>query len=280
MIVKRFLLRLAVAAGIVLAPAIVPAHAAQQVAAERTLVVSGSSTMFPLVSDIARRFERAHPDTTIEVHSGGSGRGVVDLRSGTADVAMVSRPLGANERDLFAFPLCRDGAAIVVHRSNPVKSLGSRQLAALLMGEITDWKALGGRPGPVRVAWRTEGQAIPDILLQHLKLKPEQIRSHAVFFENIEAVRYVEKDPQAVTFAALGVAETAAKSGVAVRLVAYEGVAAAARTLRDHSYVLSRPLILATRAVPSGLQKRFIDYAQSNAVVDLHEKYGFVSYHH
>jgi phosphate transport system substrate-binding protein len=46
----------------------------------------------------------------------------------------------------------------------------------------------------------------------------------------------------------------------------------------DHTYPLSRPLILVTRGVPAGLQKRFIDYAVSGAVADLHEKHGFVRY--
>lgn len=44
------------------------------------------------MTDIARRFEGLHP---------------ADLRGGVSDIAMVSRELVGNERELFALALCR-----------------------------------------------------------------------------------------------------------------------------------------------------------------------------
>jgi phosphate transport system substrate-binding protein len=230
------------------------------------------------MTDIARRFESLHPGTAVEVRSGGTGRGITELRSDQADIAMVSRPLLDNEKDLFAFTLCRDGAAIVVHRTNPIKALDRRQLADILTGTVSDWKQLGARPGTIRLAWRTEGQAIPELLLQQLKLKPEQIRSTAVYFENADAVKFVANDRNAITVAALGVAERGVKRGMPVKLLTYEGVQASTRAVRDRTYALSRPLLLVTRSVPEGSLKRLIDYAVSPAVIDLHEKHGFVPY--
>lgn len=240
--------------------------------------MTGSSTVYPLMTDIVWRFERLNQGVSIEVRSGGSGKGIADLRGGVSDIAMVSRQLIDNERDLFAFPLCRDGAAIVVHRSNRLKGLSSRQLSALLTGNITDWKQLGARPGAIRLVWRTAGQAIPELILEHLKLKPEQIRSYTTVFENADAVGFVANDRNAITLAALGVAERSVRSGVAIKLLAYGGIPASTRTVRDHTYLLSRPLILVTRSAPTGLQKQLIDYATSRAVTDLHEKHGFVPY--
>jgi phosphate transport system substrate-binding protein len=254
------------------------AVAAQPAPGSSALLVTGSSTVAPLMSDIARRFETLNKGVSIDVRSVGSGKGISDLRAGLCDIAMVSRPTADSERDLFAYPLSRDGAAFVVHRSNPVKGLTSRQVTDVLTGTVTDWKQLGGRPGAIKVAWRTEGQGIPEILLQQLKLKNEQIRSHAMFFENTDAIKYAANNRQAISVAALAVAERSAKSGVAIKLLAYEGVAASATAVRDHTYALSRPLILVTRTVPTGLQKRLLDYAVSGAALDLHEKHGFVPY--
>ena len=255
--------------------AVLPPLAAAQAS---TIVITGSSTVYPLMVDIARRFEGANPGVSIEVHSGGSARGIADLRAGSSDIGMVSRQLAENERDLFAFPLCRDGAAIVVHRSNPLAGLRGQQLAAVLTGAVTDWKQLGGRPGPIRLAWRTEGQAIPELVLNQLKLRPEQVRSKKTIFENADAIAFVANDRNAVTLAALGVAEGGIKSGLAIKLLAYEGVPASTRAVRDHTYALSRPLALVTRSQPTGLHKRLIDYAGSRAVADLHEQHGFVPY--
>src|SRR5690348_3851916 len=178
---------------------------AQTSAGGKPLLVTGSSTVYPLMVDIVRRFERANPGVSIDVRSGGSAKGIAELRRGISDIAMVSRQLVDRERNLFSFPLCQDGAAIVVHRSNPLKGLSRRQLSALLTGRITDWKQLGVRTGPVKLAWRTEGQAIPELIQLHLKLRPEQIRSYTKIFENDDAIEFVANDRNAVTLAALGV---------------------------------------------------------------------------
>ena len=244
----------------------------------RPLAITGSSTIYPLMTDIVRRFERLNPGASIDVRSGGSGKGIADLRAGVSGIAMVSRQLADNERDLFAFSLCRDGAAIVVHRGNRLKGLSRRQLAELLTGEITDWKQLGAHAGTIKLAWRAENQAIPELILHHLQLKPEQIRSHATIFENADAVALVAKDRNAITLVALGVAERSVKSGAAIKLLAYEGIPASTRTVRARTYLLSRPLNLVTRGIPTGLQKRVVDYATSRAVTDLHVKHGFVPY--
>jgi phosphate transport system substrate-binding protein len=244
----------------------------------RPLVVTGSSTMYPLMTDIARRFESLNPGVSIEVRSVGTGKGIAELREGVSDIAMVSRQLIDKERELFSFALCQDGAAIVVHRSNPLKGLSRQQLSDVLTGKVTDWKQLGVRAGAVRVAWRMEGQAIPELIQQHLKLKPEQIRSEVAFFENADAVAFVANERNAITVAALGVAERSAKSGAPIKLLAYGGVPASTRAVREHRYSLSRPLILVTRSLPEDLQKRLVDYSVSRAVNDLHEKHGFVPY--
>ena len=267
---KRATFRSACLAVLLLVPALA--------GAQKPLVVSGSSTIYPLMIDIARRFESLNPGVSIEVRSVGSGKGIEELRGRVSDIAMLSRQLVDNERDLFPFPLCRDGAAIVVHRTNPLKGLRRRQLSDLLTGKVTDWKELGGRPGAIRLAWRQEDQAIPEMILRHLKLKHGQVRGHKVFFENADAVAFVAGDRNAITLAALGVAELSVKSGAPVKLLAYEGTPASTRAVRDRTYLLSRPLILVTRTIPDGMQKRLIDYAVSRAVNDLHEKHGFVAF--
>lgn len=249
-----------------------------QSSAGTKIIVSGSPTISPLIADIARRFERVNPGTAIEVRAHGSGKGVAELRAEVTDLAMVSRLLAPHERDLFAYPLCRDGAAVVVHADNTVKGLSSRQLREVLTGAITDWKQLGGRPGPIRLAWRTEGQVIPELILQHLKLKFGEVRSHATFSENVEALKFVAGRRDAVTVTALAVAERLARRGVPIRLLAYDGVPASTHAIKDRTYSLSRPLLLVARTVPTGLHKRFVDYAVSDAVTDLQEKHGFVPY--
>lgn len=44
-----------------------------------------------------------------------------------------------------------DGIAILVHDSNPVKSLSIDQLQGIFSGETSNWKEVGGRDTTIRV---------------------------------------------------------------------------------------------------------------------------------
>jgi len=44
------------------------------------LLITGSSTMAPMIGELAKRFRLAHPGVVITVEAGGSGRGVADAR--------------------------------------------------------------------------------------------------------------------------------------------------------------------------------------------------------
>jgi phosphate transport system substrate-binding protein len=242
------------------------------------LTLSGAFLLQPLMADVGRRFESLHPGVKIDVRSGGTPKGVADLRSGAADIGMVSRALLENERDLFAFHVARDGLALVVHRDNSIKNMDHGQVRELLAGRAANWKELGGRDAPVELAWRSNGQGSVEFVFEHFKLKREQIGPHTNVFENADAIKFVAAHPNGVTLASVGDSERSVRTGVPIKLLAFNGIPASNRNMQNRSYALSRPLTLITRHVPEGLQKQFIDYALSNEVVDLQVRHGFVAY--
>src|SRR5207245_11303884 len=107
------------------------------------LLITGSSTTAPLVSAIAKRFQLQHAGVSIDVQTGGSGRGLTDARHGKADIGMVSRALSEADRDLVGLPIARDGVAVIVHKDNPVRSLSDAQVMAIYTGKLTNWKQVG-----------------------------------------------------------------------------------------------------------------------------------------
>lgn len=88
------------------------AHAPALLAADQKVVITGSSTVAPLVAEIAKRFEQHHPGVRVDVQSGGSSRGISDARSGLADIGMVSRALKPDEADLNAATIAMDGVVL------------------------------------------------------------------------------------------------------------------------------------------------------------------------
>src|ERR1700730_5106336 len=92
---------------------------------------AGSSTMAPLVEALGKRFQKLHPEVAIEVATGGSSRGIQDVREGSCNIGMAGRSLKDDERDLLGFPIARDGVCLIVHKDNPVKSLSSEQVVGI-----------------------------------------------------------------------------------------------------------------------------------------------------
>jgi len=66
-----------------------PSAGAQGTAAEQLtgkLVITGASTLAPLIAEIGKRFESLYPAVRVDVQSGGSSRGGADARQGLADI--------------------------------------------------------------------------------------------------------------------------------------------------------------------------------------------------
>ncbi|MGZ5136625.1 MAG: substrate-binding domain-containing protein [Burkholderiales bacterium] len=241
------------------------------------LTIGGSFLLVPIMTDMARRFEGLNPGVRIDVQSSGTGKGLADVRSGVSDIAMAPRALREAERDLFGFPIARDGVAVIVNTANPVRGISSSQLTDILVGRIFNWTALNGLDAPVKLAWR-QGEGSTEFILEHLKLRRAQIGPHTAIVTNDDAIKFVANTPDGIALASVGLSERSARERTPIRLLAYNGFPAASRTIQNHVYSLSRPLTLITRRPPEGVQKQFIDFATSKRVVDLQLKYGFVPY--
>lgn len=254
------------------------ARADDSVAPPARLLLAGSTTMAPLMAEIARRFESRPPHTPVEVQMGGSGRGVSDVRQSKADIGMVSRTLGETERDLYSIPIARDGVAVIVHRDNPVNTLSDRQLLDIYTGKIANWRQVGGRDAAMHIlAGGPEGGS-SELISHYLRLPYEQIKTQKRIGPNAERIAAVAADPAAIIWVSVGEAERRAREGIPVKLLAVNGVIASSRNVRSGNYPLSRPLSLVTRGTPSGAARTFIEYCVSSEVTDLVLAFDFVPY--
>ena len=129
------------------------------------LTITGSSTVAPLVSEIAKRFEAQHSDVRIDVQTGGSSRGVSDVREKIADIGMVSRELKESEKGIMAFPIALDGVSIIVHESNPVGELTNKEIVDIYTGKIKNWSEVGGNNTPITVISKAEGRGTLDLFV-------------------------------------------------------------------------------------------------------------------
>ena len=245
-------------------------------AAGDKLVLTGSSTIAPLALELGKRFEKLHPGIRIDVQSGGSSRGVADVRSGLADIGLVSRALKPEESDLVAHTIARDGVSIILHRSNPVQSLRDEQIKAIYTGRITNWKEVGGQDARITVVNKAEGRSTLELFLHHFKLKNSEIKAQAIIGDNAQGIKTVAGNPGALGYVSIGTAEFEAAQGTPIKLLPMDGVEATVANVRDGRFPLSRPLNLVTHGAPSELALRFIEFARSKTVNDLVEAQFFV----
>lgn len=244
------------------------------------LLITGSSTMAPMVEKLGKRFRAQHPGVLITVKAGGSGRGVADVLAGQADIGLASRELKLNrtEQALFAIPIARDGVTFVVHKDNPVQALTRAQALAVFTGEVADWGELGGRPAPIEVATRAPGGGVMEIVPHYLGIAPEAIKAAHVIGENVEVVRFVAANRNAIAFFSVGAADDAAQHGLSLKPITLDGKVPGSGSVRDGTWPLARPLNLLTRRVPTGAARAFIAFALSPAAREVVLEFDFVPY--
>jgi phosphate transport system substrate-binding protein len=191
-----------------------------------------------------------------------------------AEVAGASRSgrLDAPEQEHV---IALDGLAIIVHPSNPLRSLRVGQVRDLFAGRIGDWSAVGGRPGPVKRYARDDKSGTFDSF-RSMVLRDLALAAGTSRFESTEQLAaMVAADPAAIGF--VGLAGVGPAKALAIADEGTRALGADRVTVGTEDYVLARRLFLYNRAQPSALAADFIDFALGNRGQAVVERIGFVS---
>jgi phosphate transport system substrate-binding protein len=245
-------------------------------AASNRLVVTGSSTIAPLLSEIAKRYESLHPGIRIDVQTGGSSRGIHDARSGLADIGMVSRELKKQESDLIPFTVALDGIALIVHAANPIAELTRQQIVDIYTGKINNWSKLGGADQTIVVVNKAEGRSTLELFLEYFDLKSPQIQADIIVGDNEQGIKAVAGNPFSIGYVSIGNAEYDIKNGTPIRMLPLDGVAASRETVAAKRFPIRRELNLVVPRQPEGLLLDFISYTRSAKVHDIVESFYYV----
>lgn len=242
----------------------------------RRIVITGSSTVAPLILEIAQRFEAENPGFRIDVQTGGSSRGISDVQNGLADIGMASRELKANESVLVTRRVAVDGIGFIVHQDNPVSQLSSNQIRQIFLGEINNWSEVGGADQEIAVVNKASGRGTLEVFLKHFGLREENIQADVIVGENQQAILTIGGNRSAVGYVSIGAADAEIKLGAKLKLLALDNIPASIQTVTDGSFPVSRNLNLVTTPDSPPAINRFIDFATSTKVNDLVESQYFI----
>lgn len=203
------------------------------------------------------------------------------------DMGMASRPMKDKEQvklneagfgDLRTaaseFPIALDGVAVVLNRSNPIKSLTVEQVAQLFSGKITNWKQLGGPNEEVFVYARDEQSGTWDTFKSRV-LKPFKLsiaQNNVKRFEDSSLlVRNVASNKGGIGFTGLAYVDSSVK-GLAVQAGKKARPFQPTRlTVKTQDYPLARLLYFYLPIEANQLARDLVKFVMSNdgqAVVD------------
>ena len=198
----------------------------------------------------------------------GTGKGLKSLTEGKLNLVGSGRVLTAEEKKagLLGTIVGYDGLAVFVNKANPVKDLSKEQLKDLFTGKVKSWKELGGKD--LKIVAMVEPIASKRATVQ---LVQELVNDGAPYAAGVreidqlkDQVAEVARSEGAICVASIGFLASADPAVRAnLRAVSVDATDPSDANIRSGAYLLSRPVLLVTKGLPSGDVKAFVDYALS-----------------
>jgi phosphate transport system substrate-binding protein len=235
------------------------------------MTIRGSDTMRMLATAWAKAFQLRHPEVQIEVEGGGSTVGISDLIEGRTDVCASSRRLRPSEvtsfkvrykADPVEIAVARDGVGIFVHGSNRVNELSTSMVQKIFIGQIRNWREVGGADLPIVLFGRDRSSGTTAFMKDEVLGGEEFDRSIRVFAETNSIIQAVSSTPGAIGYG--GSAYGLRVKELRLRLDGEsESYFPSAKNIREGAYPLTRTLYLYHSPRPRKTVERFIEWIQS-----------------
>ncbi len=224
--------------------------------------MDGSTTVLPIAQKLVEAYMKEHPEVNISVSGGGSGNGVKALIDGTTNIANSSRFLKDEEVKLafekgvypVPFAIAYDCIVPVVHPDNPLSDISMAQLKSIYMGEIKNWKEVGGPDKEIVVVSRDTSSGTYEVWEEKV-MKKERVYAGALLQASNGAVaQTVSKNKNAIGYLGIGYVDKSVKA------LTVSGIPGNEETALSGKFPVSRALFMFTRGWPTGEILNFINY--------------------
>jgi len=244
------------------------------------LVIKGSDTLgAKLVPMLSEEYKASHPGVSFEIAAEGSTTGIAAITDGTAQIGMSSRRAKATEVSAAAAKgvtmkpiiVCYDGMAVIVNENNPITTLTKRQVEQIFTGDVTDWSAVGGKPGAFSIYTRNTSSGTYSDWKDLAMKKRDYAKSSQKMAGNEQIAAEVGKNPNGIGY--VGVAYIKAPG---VKVIPIEGHLPTKEEVLAKKYPYARPNFYYTNGEPTGEAAKFIEFTHSEAGQKVVEKVGFI----
>ena len=240
-----------------------------------SITMAGSTSMEKFANTLAESFMAAHPDVTVQAEFTGSSAGVEAVLSGQSDIGNSSRNLTEDELAEGAVEniVAIDGIAVVTGPNNTVADLTRDQLIQIYTGEVTNWSDLGGESLPIVVVGREAGSGTRGAFEEILEIEDQCQYANELDSTGAVMAR-VASTPGAIGYVSLDVLDDTVKA------LSLDGVEANEANIKDGSYFLSRPFVMATKGElvdQNELVQALFEYVYSEEGQELVQSVGLIT---
>lgn len=254
---------------------------------KETIMVSGSTTVLPVVSKAAEQFLLRHPDVNIVVNAGGSGVGINLLGEKKIQIGMISRNITPKEIESYTHvrfithPIGKDAVVPVVSSeiyNEGVKALTIEQIAGIYNGKIKNWKELGGPDRKILVVDKEKSRGTRHVFMKIImgNKDAEAPGADLVLGSNNEEQTAIAQSGSAIGMLSNAWLNSDVK-GLSIILNDGEIIAPTLENIINGKFPITRDLLLITDGKPQGKIEEFIGFIKSPDGQKIVEQAGYVS---
>ncbi len=244
----------------------------------KELTLKGSTTVLPIAQKCAEAYMAEHSDVKITLSGGGSGNGIKAIIDNTADIGNCSRFIKTKEVDNahakgvypVPFRIALDCIAPILSSSNKVSNLSMDQLKNIYLGNITNWKDVGGKDGKIVVISRDSSSGTFGVWKKLVMHKKRVTPRALVLPSNGAIVQAVAKTPNAIGYIGLGYMTQEIKA------VSVDNIKPSQENTVNGSFPIARPLFMFTNSWPKGDTMGFISFVLSKKGQELVKEAGSI----
>jgi phosphate transport system substrate-binding protein len=233
-------------------------------AAGATITMSGSTSIAPLATRLAKAFVKQPKykgKVKIVILQGGSDIGITDVSRGRVTLGMSSRdPKPADPGGIVFNKFARDAVCVVTPNSNPIATLSQSQIQDIFSGRIRSWSQVPGASahGPIDLVVRTAASGTQDAFQNIFMGQTLRVAGSATTkSSNGLQAQTIKADPNAIGYASFSFTK-------GLHDVPYQGVPCTLRNAKSGQYAGTRNFFFVSRGAAKGVAKQFIDFARSN----------------
>jgi phosphate transport system substrate-binding protein len=244
------------AAATLAASAVLVAVPAAANAKTTVITMSGSTSVAPLATQLAKAYKKTHKGVKFKIAQGGSDVGISDAAKGAVSIGNSSRDPKTSDPGGLAFnKIARDAVCLITNPSNKVGDLSQAQIQGIFSGKIRDWSQVPGATakGTINLVTRTATSGTADAF-QKLFMGTNTLSSVVAAKPSNGLVQQtVKSDPSAIGYVSLDFVG-------GVNTVAYNGVGCTLSNAKSGKYSGVRNFWFVTRGVPQGAVAKFLNW--------------------